>query len=66
MSLYCPECGSKHVRQAHVHLSDTLHLLALQYPVRCRSCRKRWFVPLRNARHLPQAPDRHMRAGKIA
>ncbi len=66
MSLHCQECGSKQVRQAHVHLSDALHLLALQYPVRCRSCRTRWFVPLRDARQLQQAPDLRRRTGKIA
>lgn len=58
MSVSCPECGSTSVRQAHFRFSDAIYLLALQYPVRCRSCRKRWYLPLSEARRLPRSPVR--------
>ena len=58
MSISCHECGSPNIRQAQFHLSDTLQLLAFRYPVRCRSCRKRWHAPLKEARQLPPSPGR--------
>jgi hypothetical protein len=58
MSVYCHECGSANVRQAHFRLADALQLFAMQYPVRCRSCKKRWYLPLSEARHLPRSPVR--------
>jgi hypothetical protein len=58
MSVSCHECGSPNVRQAHFRFPDAFHLLALRYPVRCRSCRKRWYVLFSEARQLPPSPLR--------
>ena len=45
MSLSCHECGSVDLRTSELHLRflDAFHLLAMQYPVRCREC-ERWYV----------------------
>ena len=59
MSLFCHECGSDDLRSSHFRVSDAIHLLALQYPVRCRSCKKRWYAPIRTALRLPRPPHRH-------
>ncbi len=58
MSLYCHECGSSTLRQAHFRIADTLRLLIFQYPVRCRTCRRRWHAFIADARLLPAAPHR--------
>lgn len=65
MSVSCPECGSAKVRQAHLQFKDAIHLLILKYPVRCRICRKRWYLPLRRARLLPPTPARREGAARI-
>jgi hypothetical protein len=58
MSIYCHECGSQNLRSSHFRIADTVHLLVLQYPVRCHSCKKRWYAPLREALQLPRPPHR--------
>ena len=58
MSFSCLDCGSSDVRQAHLRLADLVFLLGLKYPVRCRTCKKRWFVPIFAARQLPHSPQR--------
>lgn len=58
MSFSCIECGSTKVRQAHLRVGDLPFLLMLKYPVRCRDCKKRWYLPLVNARRLPNSPQR--------
>jgi hypothetical protein len=37
----CRSCGSANLRTSRFQLPDLSHLLRLQYPVRCRSCRER-------------------------
>ena len=64
MSVYCPECGSTSVRQAHLRLSDAIYLLTFRYPVRCHACRRRWHALLSAARLLPQSPERRLRTDK--
>lgn len=54
MSLYCHECGSTEVRVSHLRLVDAVRIIALQYPVRCRNCRHRWYAPLSETRNLPR------------
>jgi len=66
MSLYCHECGSSSLRQAHFRLADTLHLLAFKYPVRCRACRRRWYASMMVVRRLPHAPHRRQDAEKVS
>ena len=63
MSLYCHECGSSSVRRAHFHFfPDALRLLTFHYPVRCRTCRRRWYVSMTDVRPLPKAPHRRENA----
>ena len=66
MSLYCQECGSVSLRRASLHLYDAMRLLAFQYPVRCRECKSRWYIAYREARRLPQAPNRRNAAQKAS
>jgi len=58
MSVFCHECGSLMVRQATLRIADAVYLLTLRYPVRCRTCRKRWYISLFRARRLPRSPER--------
>lgn len=64
MSVNCPDCGSTSVRQATLRKDDAVSLLTLRYPVRCRTCRKRWYVSLSVARRLPPSPERRDKFAK--
>jgi hypothetical protein len=66
MSLYCHECGSSSLRRAKLRFIDTLRLLTLHYPVRCRECKSRWYVAYKDARLLPHAPNRRNTAEKVS
>jgi len=54
MHIYCHECGSTDVRTSHFRFRDVARLLALRYPVRCRTCKARWHAPIGPALHLPR------------
>jgi hypothetical protein len=42
----CVLCDSTDLRKSHLRLSDLGQLLRLMYPVRCRICYERQFVPM--------------------
>jgi hypothetical protein len=65
MSLFCQECGSSNLRQAHLRFFDAIRLFMFRYPVRCRNCRKRWHAPVFEARQLPNAPHRRESPEKV-
>gem|GEM_PF-5597211 len=65
MSLFCHECGSNKLRRAHLRFSDATRLFVLQYPVRCRVCRRRWHVALLEVLRLPHAPHRRRGVEKV-
>jgi hypothetical protein len=46
MIAHCPVCGSSNLRPSHFQTKDLAYLLVLRYPVRCRSCRKRFYVSI--------------------
>jgi DNA-directed RNA polymerase subunit RPC12/RpoP len=46
MSLVCSRCGYSTLRPSRLRSSDILHLLLLTLPVRCKTCRERYFVSL--------------------
>jgi hypothetical protein len=48
----CPYCGTPKFRTSRVRLSDVPRLALLQFPVRCRLCRERFYVGLSLAMHL--------------
>ena len=45
-SLQCIECSSTRLRPSRLRLKDLERLLLLQYPIRCRRCRRRDYVGL--------------------
>jgi hypothetical protein len=46
ISLRCIECSSSGLRPSRLRLKDVERLLLLQYPIRCRRCRRRDYVGL--------------------
>ena len=44
MTVHCHRCGTTNLRPAHFRWGDLAYLLTLRSPVRCRYCRKRFFV----------------------
>jgi hypothetical protein len=52
MIVYCHTCGSRNLRPSRLQLKDLLHFFALRYPVRCRHCRKRFYVSIFSLRKL--------------
>jgi hypothetical protein len=58
MSVCCHDCGSLNVRKATLRISDAVSLLTFRYPIRCQTCRKRWYISLFEARRLPRSPGR--------
>lgn len=64
MPLYCPECGSTDLRTSHLRMRDYVHLLAMQFPVRCRMCKARSYGALRLALQLPRPQHARMRDRK--
>lgn len=53
--MQCVECSSSSFRLSRFRWSDLERLALLQYPVRCRSCRRRTFVGFSLALALYQA-----------
>jgi hypothetical protein len=51
----CAECSSSSFRLSRFRWTDLERLALLQYPVRCRNCRRRTFVGLPLALALYQA-----------
>jgi hypothetical protein len=51
----CPSCGTPKFRISRVRLADIPRIALLQYPVRCRLCRERFYVGLWLALHMLQA-----------
>lgn len=43
---HCHECGSRNLRPSHFQTTDLAYLVLLRSPVRCRSCRKRFYVSI--------------------
>ena len=48
-TLLCRFCGSTDLRLSRFRSGDFSHLFSLLYPTRCRACRNRELVPLRQA-----------------
>jgi len=46
MIAHCHECGSRNLRPSHFQTTDLAYLLILRAAVRCRSCRKRFYVSI--------------------
>ena len=53
--MICVDCSSSSFRLSRFRLTDLERLALLQYPVRCRNCRRRTFVGLPLALALYQA-----------
>jgi hypothetical protein len=45
----CRICGKSTVRISHFRLLDVLRLILLQLPVRCHTCRRRYYVSISQA-----------------
>jgi hypothetical protein len=45
----CRICGKSTVHISHFRLFDVLRLILLQLPVRCRTCRRRYYVSISQA-----------------
>lgn len=60
----CVECASSSFRLSRFRWSDLERLALLQYPVRCRNCRRRAFVGLPLAIALYQARRAKRMRGK--
>jgi hypothetical protein len=43
MHLSCPSCASKNVRPSHWFSGDLSRAIILKFPMRCRSCRIRFY-----------------------
>ena len=46
MSIICSLCRSSDLRFSRLRMKDLLHLLLLQYPMRCWVCREREYMPV--------------------
>ena len=46
MTAYCRRCGSRNLRPSRLQLKDLIYFLILRHPVRCRYCRKRFYVSI--------------------
>ena len=51
----CPYCGTPKFRTSRVRFADLPRLALLQFPVRCRLCRERFYVGVSLALHLLQS-----------
>jgi DNA-directed RNA polymerase subunit RPC12/RpoP len=60
MPYRCRKCGQSTVRISQFRLKDIVRLILLQSPVRCRTCRNRYYVSLSDARSIRN----ELRAGK--
>jgi hypothetical protein len=62
MNLICFRCGASDFRTSRLRLSDARHLLTVQYPLRCKDCKMRRFVPLRLGLRLRRSEARARKA----
>jgi hypothetical protein len=44
MPYRCKKCGHTNLRNSQFRFGDLLQLLLFQLPIRCRFCRKRYYV----------------------
>ena len=44
MAVHCPRCGLRTIRSSQFRLFDLPRLLMLRSPMRCRSCRTRFYI----------------------
>ena len=64
--MVCTECASSNFRLSRFRWSDMERLALLQYPVRCRNCRRRTYVGLPLALALFQARRAKRKLDKMA
>lgn len=50
--MQCPICGAMIVRSSRLRFRDWLHLIRLQFPVRCHNCFSRFYVEFAMAREV--------------
>lgn len=62
----CAECASSNFRLSRFRFRDLERLALLQYPVRCRNCRRRTYVGLPLALALYQARRAKRKLGETA
>uniref|UniRef100_E6QP08 Uncharacterized protein n=1 Tax=mine drainage metagenome TaxID=410659 RepID=E6QP08_9ZZZZ len=55
----CPYCGTNRFRLSHLRFSDLARILMLRYPIRCRLCRERSYVPIAAAMSIQQLHRKH-------
>ncbi|MBX6361942.1 MAG: hypothetical protein IRZ03_17930 [Acidobacterium ailaaui] len=53
--MQCPECNASRLRLSKFRTGDVGRLLLLQYPLRCRECRARFYVLLPHAVRLARS-----------
>ncbi len=51
----CPYCGTPKFRTSKLRITDFPRLALLQFPVRCKVCRERFYVGISLALHVLQA-----------
>jgi hypothetical protein len=52
----CYRCGSTNIRRATLRVAHLFALFLFRYPARCRICRKRNYVTIRQAFRLDSPP----------
>lgn len=61
----CYHCRSTNLRLSHIQLFDVPKILRLKIPLRCRSCRERFYVGLNLALRIGfQAKAARLRRGQ--
>jgi len=60
----CFHCRSNDLRLSRIHLHDIRALLLLKVPVRCRSCRERFYTALHSAWSLSGKNGRRRPKGR--
>lgn len=65
MHIHCRSCGQTEFRVSRLRRTDLIHLLLLQYPVRCRTCKMRKYAFILQALNLPPAKPRHLQSTKL-
>lgn len=46
MAVRCPHCGLRTIRRSQIRVMDVPRLLLLRYPMRCRTCRARFYITI--------------------
>jgi len=63
--MHCTKCGSVKFRISRMKPSDFMKLITFRFPVRCRICNRRRFVPLSTAIGIQKADSaRHQELRK--